>query len=52
MIAAQTPPKRTDTTSDRDVTVRVANATAAALAVGALASGIWQVRSVLIFLSW
>ena len=32
MIAAQTPPERTDTTGDRDVTVRVAKATAAALA--------------------
>ncbi len=37
-------------TTDRDVTIRVAKATAAALAVGALAFGIWQVRSVLILL--
>ena len=41
------PPKHT---SDRDLTVRVAKATAAALAVAALAFGIWQVRSVLILL--
>ena len=38
------------TTSDRDLVVRVAQATAAALAVTALAFGIWQVRSVLILL--
>jgi predicted PurR-regulated permease PerM len=38
------------TSSDRDVTVRVAKATAAALAVAALAFGIWQVRSVIILL--
>lgn len=38
------------TSSDRDLTVRVAKATAAALAVAALAFGIWQVRSVLILL--
>jgi predicted PurR-regulated permease PerM len=50
MIPAQTPPERTDTTGDRDLTVHVAKATAAALAVGALAFGIWQVRSVLILL--
>ena len=37
-------------TADRDLTIRVAKATAAALAVGALAFGIWQVRSVLILL--
>jgi predicted PurR-regulated permease PerM len=36
--------------SDGDLTVRVAKATAAALAVVALAAGIWQVRSVLILL--
>jgi hypothetical protein len=47
MIATQTPPERTDTTGDRKLTVRVAKATAAALAVGAVAFGIWQVRSVL-----
>ena len=41
------PPKHL---SDRDLTVRAAKATAAALAVGALAFGIWQVRSVLILL--
>jgi predicted PurR-regulated permease PerM len=39
-----------DTSSDRDLTVRVAKATAAALAVAALAFGIWQVRGVLILL--
>jgi predicted PurR-regulated permease PerM len=50
MIAARTPPERTETTGDRDLTVRVAKATAAALAVGAVAFGIWQVRSVLILL--
>ena len=38
------------TTSDRDLTVRTAKATAAALAVAGLAVGIWQVRSVLILL--
>ena len=38
------------TTSDRDLTVRTAKATAAALAVAALAFGVWQVRSVLILL--
>jgi predicted PurR-regulated permease PerM len=37
-------------TTDRDLTVRVAKATAAAIAVGAAAFGIWQVRSVLILL--
>jgi predicted PurR-regulated permease PerM len=37
-------------TTDRDLTVRVAKATAAAVAVGAAAFGIWQVRSVLILL--
>jgi predicted PurR-regulated permease PerM len=36
--------------NDRDLTIRVAKATAAALAVVALAFGIWQVRSVLILL--
>ena len=36
--------------TDRDLTIRVAKATAAALAVAALAFGIWQVRSVLILL--
>jgi hypothetical protein len=35
MIAAQTPPERTDTTGDRDLTVRVTKATAAALAAPA-----------------
>jgi predicted PurR-regulated permease PerM len=35
---------------DADLTLRVAKATAAAIAVGALAAGIWQVRSVLILL--
>lgn len=38
------------TTSDRDATIRVAKATAAAIAVGALAFGVWQVRSVLVLL--
>ena len=37
-------------TADRELIVRVAKATAAALAVGAVAFGIWQVRSVLILL--
>ena len=37
-------------TGDRDLTVRVAEATAAAIAVGAAAFGLWQVRSVLILL--
>jgi predicted PurR-regulated permease PerM len=41
---------RVETSDDRDLTVRVAKATAAALAVIALAFGIWQVRSVLILL--
>jgi predicted PurR-regulated permease PerM len=50
MIPAQTPPERTVTTGDGDLTVRVAKATAAALAVGAAAFGIWQVRNVLILL--
>jgi predicted PurR-regulated permease PerM len=50
MIAAQTPPERTDPTGDREFTVRVAKATAAALAVAALAVGMWQVRSVVILL--
>jgi predicted PurR-regulated permease PerM len=36
--------------SDRDLTIRVMKATAAALAVVALAFGIWQVRSVLVLL--
>jgi predicted PurR-regulated permease PerM len=36
--------------NDRDLTMRVAKATAAALAVVALAFGVWQVRSVLILL--
>jgi predicted PurR-regulated permease PerM len=35
---------------DRDLTIRVAKATAAALAVAGLAVGIWQIRSVLILL--
>ena len=34
--------------SDGDLTMRVAQATAAAIAVVALAVGVWQVRSVLI----
>jgi predicted PurR-regulated permease PerM len=36
--------------SDGDLTLRVAKATAAAIAVVALAAGIWQVRSILILL--
>ncbi len=36
--------------SDRDVTLLVAKATAAAIAVGAIALGIWQVRTVVIML--
>jgi predicted PurR-regulated permease PerM len=39
-----------DTSPDRDLTVRVAKATAAALTVAALAFGLWQVRAVIIFL--
>jgi predicted PurR-regulated permease PerM len=39
-----------ETSSGRDLTVRTAKATAAALAVAGLAFGIWQVRSVLILL--
>jgi predicted PurR-regulated permease PerM len=38
------------TTSDRELIIRVAKATAAALAVAALAFGLWQVRTVLILL--
>jgi predicted PurR-regulated permease PerM len=37
-------------TTDRDFTIRVAKATAAALAVAALAFGVWQVRTVIILL--
>jgi predicted PurR-regulated permease PerM len=36
--------------TDRDFAIRVAKATAAAIAVGALAFGVWEVRSVLILL--
>jgi predicted PurR-regulated permease PerM len=50
MIEAQTSPGQAATASDRDLTIRVAKATAAALAVAALAFGIWQVRSVVILL--
>src|SRR5690242_11161479 len=39
-----------NTASDRDLTIRVAKATAAAVAVAALAFGIWQVRGVLVLL--
>ena len=50
-MAAETPPgKRTDSTTDHDLSIRVAKATAAALAVAGLAFGIWQVRSVIILL--
>ncbi|HTZ06271.1 MAG TPA: AI-2E family transporter [Gaiellaceae bacterium] len=48
MAATEQPPERAAAGSDRDLTVRVAKATAAALAVGALAFGVWQVRSVLV----
>jgi predicted PurR-regulated permease PerM len=44
------PTAGTDTDADHEFTVRVAKATAAALAVGGLAFGIWQVRSVIILL--
>jgi predicted PurR-regulated permease PerM len=47
---AATPTPADGGSSDRDLTVRVAKATAAALAVAGLAFGIWQVRSVLILL--
>jgi predicted PurR-regulated permease PerM len=50
MSTTETPRERADTTGDRDLTIRVAKATAAALAVVALAFGLWQVRSVLILL--
>ena len=50
MIATQTPTERTGTSGDRNTTIRAAKATAAALAVAALAFGLWQVRSVLILL--
>jgi predicted PurR-regulated permease PerM len=39
-----------DPSNDQDVTRRVAKATAAALAVAALAFGVWQVRSIVILL--
>jgi len=48
MTAAGTTPEGTDAGAGRDLTVRVAKATAAAIAVGALAFGVWQVRGVLI----
>jgi len=44
------PAEQADASTDRVVTIRVAKATAAALAVGAAVLGIWQVRSVLILL--
>ncbi len=50
MVAAPQPPEGADATTDRALTARVAKATAAALAVLALAFGLWQVRSVLILL--
>ena len=50
MSTAETPPVRGETTGDRDSTIRVAKATAAALAVVALAFGLWQLRSVLVLL--
>jgi predicted PurR-regulated permease PerM len=50
MAASETPPERAQTTVDRDSTIRVAKATATALAVVALAFGLWQVRSVLVLL--
>ena len=50
-VDAQTSPHApTATASERDVTRVTAKATAAALAVGAVAFGIWQVRSVVILL--
>ena len=45
MSLSQTEPTQ-GATSDRDFTIRVAKATAAAVAVAVLAFGIWQVRSV------
>jgi predicted PurR-regulated permease PerM len=43
-------PLQENATSDHDLTVRVAKATAVALGVAALAFGIWQVRSIVILL--
>jgi predicted PurR-regulated permease PerM len=43
-------PERTDPPCGRDLTLQVAKATAAAIAVIALAFGVWQVRSVVILL--
>jgi predicted PurR-regulated permease PerM len=39
-----------ETTSDRDLTVRVAKATAAALTVAAVALGLWRVRDIIVLL--
>jgi predicted PurR-regulated permease PerM len=51
MIATRpSPSERTDTAGDRDLMRSVAKATAAALAVVAVAAGLWNVRSVLILL--
>ncbi len=52
-MASVTPPAETPQPpgrEDRDLTVRVAKATAAALAVAAVGFGLWQVRSVLTLL--
>jgi hypothetical protein len=46
VLAPETQSRGAAMTGDRDLTVRVAKATAAALAVAALAFGIWQARSV------
>ena len=42
--------ERTESGGDRDLTIRVAKATAAALAVAGLAFALWQVRTVIILL--
>jgi len=46
----QRPEEQADVSTDRELTVRVAKATAAALAVGGLAFALWQVRTVIILL--
>jgi predicted PurR-regulated permease PerM len=48
--ASTVPHARERTSSDRDVTRVTAKATAAAIAIGAVAFGIWQVRSMVILL--
>jgi predicted PurR-regulated permease PerM len=46
----QRPSEQAGVSADRELTVRVAKATAAALAVGGLAFALWQVRTVIILL--